>query len=264
MRLISQGKKTRRSSAADHRQSRAPQDLGEAMGSRREVMEEHLLRIAAHRFASAGYRQTTLEEIARQAGVAKASMYRYFESKQELLAKMFIKVTTTLASRIEPLLTVSLAPEEKLRRAVQELVRAVGEHVALFTVFYGEEADLPPRLHAEITAVRQRLSANLERILAEGMEQGVFRQLNAKLLVYAITGMCAWLHKWYTPGEARLDDVMFAFVELVERGCRAPRGAQENERLADRLRHIHELVGELVEKADRLEPESPASEKNGP
>ena len=47
--------------------------------SRREAIEQHLLEVAAKMFARSGYRQTTLEEIAHQAGVAKASMYRYFE-----------------------------------------------------------------------------------------------------------------------------------------------------------------------------------------
>lgn len=222
--------------------------------SRREVIEEHLLEVAAKRFASAGYRQTTLEEIARTAGVAKASMYRYFENKQELLAKIFVKVGNAFANSIQPLLTAALTPEEKLRRTIQELLRTIGENVALFTVFYSEEADLPPRLHAEITEVRHRFVANLERIFNEGMAQGAFRQLDAKLMVYAITGMCAWLHKWYTPGEASLDEVSAAFVGLIERGCLATRGAENHDRLADRLRHVQSLVGELAEHAARMEP----------
>ena len=221
--------------------------------SRREVIEEHLLEVAAKRFASTGYRQTTLEEIARHAGVAKASMYRYFENKQELLAKIFLKVAGSFARGIQPLLAASLPPEEKLRRAVQDLVRNMGENVALFTVFYSEEADLPPRLRAEVLEVRRRFAADLESILHEGMAQGVFRELDAKLVVYAIMGMCGWLHKWYSPGEGRLEDVAAAFVGLIERGCLASRGAVEKDCLADRLRHVQDLLSALVGQAERLE-----------
>jgi AcrR family transcriptional regulator len=88
--------------------------------SRREVIEEHLLDVAAQCFASTGYRQTTLEEIARHAGVAKASMYRYFENKQELLAKIFIKVATTFA-RVCSRTRCSVSTRGKLRRTVQDL-----------------------------------------------------------------------------------------------------------------------------------------------
>jgi len=217
------------------------------------VIEDHLLEVAAKRFASSGYRQTTLEEIAHQAGVAKASMYRYFESKQELLCKIFLKVAGSFTQDFEPILATALPPEEKLRRAVQHLLRTIGENVALFTVFYSEEGDLPSRLRAEITEVRQRLAADLESILREGMMQGVFREMDAKLVVYAIVGMCGWLHKWYGSGEERLEDIAVAFIGLIERGCLATRGNQTQDGLADRLQHVHDILGVLVEQAARLE-----------
>ena len=221
--------------------------------SRRTVIEEHLLDVAAKRFASMGYRQTTLEEIARHAGIAKASMYRYFENKQELLAKIFVKVATTFTTSLQPILATALPPEEKLRRAVQHLLRTIGENVSFFTVFYSEEADLPSKLRAEVMKTRQRLAANLESILQEGMEHGSFRPLDAKLIVYAIMGMCGWLHKWYRTEEARLEDVTTAFVGLIEHGCRATRGAEAQAGLTDRLRHVHDLLGSVIGQAERLE-----------
>ena len=221
--------------------------------SRRTVIEEHLLDVAAKRFASIGYRQTTLEEIARHAGIAKASMYRYFENKQELLAKIFVKVANTVVKGVQPIQTTALPPEEKLRRAVRHLLHTIGENVSLFTVFYSEEADLPPKLHAEVLEVRRRLAANLENILQEGIGQGCFRPLDAKLIVYAIMGMCGWLHKWYSSSEAPLDDIATAFVGLIERGCLAPRGTEAQAGLTDRLRYVHDLVGSAIEQAERLE-----------
>ena len=230
----------------------------ESANSRRAVIEEHLLDVAAKRFASTGYRQTTLEEIARYAGVAKASMYRYFENKQELLTKIFLKVANAFAQSIEPILAAPLSPEEKLRRAVQYLLRNIGENVAFFTVFYSEEADLPPKLRAEVTEGRQRVAADLESILCEGIEQGVFRPMDAKLVVYAIMGMCGWLHKWYGTGEERLEDIALAFVGLIERGCLATPGAETHPGLTDRLRHVQDLLSALVGQAEHLEKIGPS------
>jgi len=223
------------------------------MNSRRAVIEEHLLDIAAKRFAGTGYRQTTLEDIARHAGIAKASMYRYFENKQELLAKIFLKVAGSFALGLQPLQSATISPEEKLRRAIQHLLRTIGENVALFTVFYGEEADLPDRLRSEVNEARQRVAAILESILREGIAQGIFRELDVNLTAYAILGMCAWLHKWYSSSGERLDEVATAFVGLIERGCLATRGAEAADGLADRLRHVHDVVGALISRAERLE-----------
>lgn len=255
--LSSQDRKPRRRAVGRRSQPRFPQAEEEATSrSRRQVIEEHLLEVAAKRFAGAGYRQTTLEEIAQQAGVAKASMYRYFENKQELLCKIFLKVAGAFTRGFEPILAAPLPPEEKLRRTVQHLLRTIGENVALFTVFYSEESDLPSRLRTEVTAVRQRLAADMESLLREGMAQGVFRVLDAKLVVYAIIGMCGWLHKWYGPGEERLEEIAAAFIGLIERGCLATRGAQAQDCLADRLRHMQDILGTLVEQAERLEKSS--------
>lgn len=232
---------------------RSPIGKDEPGSSRRTVIEEHLLDVAAKQFASTGYRQTTLEEIARHAGIAKASMYRYFENKQELLAKIFVKVATTFTTSLQPILTTTLPPEEKLRRAVRHLLHTIGENVSFFTVFYSEEGDLPPKLRAEVMETRQRLAANLESILLEGMEHGSFRALDAKLIVYAIVGMCGWLHKWYGTGEARLEDVTTAFVSLIEHGCLATRGTEAQAGLTDRLRHVQDLLGSVIGQAERLE-----------
>jgi AcrR family transcriptional regulator len=230
-----------------------PNGDSDAVNSRRTVIEGHLLDIAAKRFASTGYRQTTLEDIARHAGVAKASMYRYFENKQELLTKIFLKVTSTFALGLQPLQHAPISPEEKLRRTIQHLLRTIGENIALFTVFYGEEADLPDRLRAEVNEARQRVAAGLENILREGIAQGIFRDLNVKLTAYAILGMCAWIHKWYSTSGERLEDIAAAFVELIERGCLATRGAEAEDGLTDRLRHVHDVLGSLIGRAERLE-----------
>jgi AcrR family transcriptional regulator len=227
--------------------------------SRREVIEEHLLEVAAKRFASNGYRQTTLEEIARQAGVAKASMYRYFENKQELLCKIVLKVADSFTRDFQPVLAAPLSPQEKLRRTIQHALQTIGENVALFTVFFSEEGYLPPRLQADMAEVRQRFAADLESILREGMDKGVFRVMDAKLVVYAIMGMCNWLYQWYGSEQERLEDVAAAFTGLIERGCLASRGVEGQDCLADRLRHLQDLLGGLVEQAERLEKSGAAS-----
>lgn len=223
------------------------------MLSRREVVEAHLLDVAARQFASGGYRQTTLEEIAQHAGLSKASMYHYFENKQELLCKIFLKVGATFTQVLEPILAAPLPPEEKLRRAVRYMLQIMGENVALFSVFYREEGDLPPQLRQQLVEVRQRHAAGLEDILREGMVQGVFRETDACLLVRAIMGMCAWLQRWYRPEEDQLEDIIVVFLGLIEHGCLASRGSEARSGLVDRLQHLQDTVGGLIEQAKRLE-----------
>src|SRR5712692_1162905 len=134
------GVRTRRCAAARTSPPRSARPTEEAsVVSRREVIEKHLLAVAAQQFASAGYCQTTLAKIARQAGLSKASLYRYVENKQELLCKIFLTAGAAFTQTLEPIQTASLSPEEKLCRAVRHLLQLISENVALFTVFYKEE-----------------------------------------------------------------------------------------------------------------------------
>lgn len=224
-----------------------------AVTSRREVIEKHLLEVAAQQFASAGYRQTTLDTIAQHAGLSKASLYRYVENKQELLCKIFLKVGATFSAALEPIQTAPLPPAEKLRRAIRYLLQIISENVALFTVFYKEESDLPPKLRAQVIDLRQRNAASLESSLQEGIAQGVFRPLDTRLTVQAILGMCTWLYKWYRSEDERLEPIVEAFVGLVEKGCTAPPEFAATHGVVSQLRHIQDALGCMVAHVERLE-----------
>lgn len=60
---------------------------GEAKQSKSARTRETILQAARHRFAEAGYEQTTLRDIAADAGIDHALINRYFGSKEGLFAR---------------------------------------------------------------------------------------------------------------------------------------------------------------------------------
>ena len=52
---------------------------------------EQILQAALTRFASQGYHHTTVDDIAREAGLSKGSIYVHFDSKKELFLSAFIR-----------------------------------------------------------------------------------------------------------------------------------------------------------------------------
>lgn len=54
----------------------------------REEKRSLIMNVALEQFANNGYHATTINQIARQAGISKGLMYNYFESKEKLLAEI--------------------------------------------------------------------------------------------------------------------------------------------------------------------------------
>jgi AcrR family transcriptional regulator len=57
----------------------------------REEKKKLIMDTALKQFANEGYHNTTISQIARQAGISKGLLYNYFKSKEELLKKIIFR-----------------------------------------------------------------------------------------------------------------------------------------------------------------------------
>ncbi len=84
-------------------------------------MEEHsairrreILVAAQKVFDASGYAATTMEAVASAAGIAKGSIYNYFDSKHELFAQVFTQANAGTEQELGPVLAGSASASEKL------------------------------------------------------------------------------------------------------------------------------------------------------
>jgi len=94
----------------------------EAMQKRSSPRKEGILTAARAQFLEQGFSKTSMDAIARSAGVSKATLYAYFPSKETLFADLVeIEFRTRTLRCAAPDLGLDLAPE--LRALGRELVR---------------------------------------------------------------------------------------------------------------------------------------------
>ena len=62
-----------------------------------------------------GLAGTTMEDIARNAGVSRATVYRYFASREAVISGVIIRATEEYLRRMEPRLSGRHAPRIYLR-----------------------------------------------------------------------------------------------------------------------------------------------------
>jgi len=92
---------------ASFQRARSP----EAKAARRAA----ILDAAAGLLASKGIEGTTLNAIAAQAGVVKSNIYRYFESREEILMRLLTKDLRNINQTLAPLFSTPKTPAEIAR-----------------------------------------------------------------------------------------------------------------------------------------------------
>jgi len=213
------------------------------VNARREAVRDQVLRTAADLFRERGYRATTLDDIAARLGMSKASLYTYFHAKEEMLAAISRQTIETFTRELSLVLRSDLAPEDKLRRVVRDHVRFVIANRSFLTVFFSEEANLPPRLARALAAQKDRYDKGVESIVIDGARRGVFRDVPPRLVVFGLLGMLNWLYKWYDPrGRWGAEEISAGFLSLVEGGLlRRGGGPAIGRRVARLQRDLREL-----------------------
>ncbi len=80
---------------------------------------ERILDVALDLFTRKGYAETSLREIAEELGFSKAALYYHFESKQDILLALHMRVHG-LTESIHPLLQNS--PDNTVERVIDQLI----------------------------------------------------------------------------------------------------------------------------------------------
>lgn len=177
-------------------------------------------------FHQKGYRSATLEDVAQDLGLTKPALYNYVSSKENLLSQIYIQAMESFFSYIYEIPSLELSPKEKMRLFIRRHLKAVViENLAMFSVFFSEENQLAPKDFQRIRKEKLKFTKVVEGIIEEGMAQGYFRPVNAKLQANAIIGMCNWLYRWYRPGRSSFtpEEIAEQFILLIEGGLMSPR-----------------------------------------
>ena len=77
-----------------------------------------ILEAATGLFVRFGYRKTSIDEVARAAGVAKGTVYLYYRNKAELVLHAIALEKCGYLDRLEPLLEAEMAAGERLRALI--------------------------------------------------------------------------------------------------------------------------------------------------
>lgn len=181
-----------------------------------------ILKNAAVAFGRSGYHHTTLEEIARNLNMTAANIYRYFRDKEEILFVCNAYIVDSQTEVLKKILNTPLPPEEKLRQVIISFIYSLTDEVLGAALMLDLKALSPPR-RKQIIAKRDEFERGFRQIIQRGMETGVFRTEDPKLLTFAILGALNWIPHWYkSQGEVSVEVLAETLADYLIRGLHPP------------------------------------------
>jgi AcrR family transcriptional regulator len=134
---------------------------------RRDEVRQRILRAAYDCVARWGFSKTTVEDAAREAGVSRATLYRYFPGgREELLAAVVAWENARFFARLYDEVRDAATLEEVLELGLAFAHRDVRRHDVLQRVLETEPELLLPKLTVEAAGTQRMIAAFLEPYLA--------------------------------------------------------------------------------------------------
>ena len=173
--------------------------------------------IAIDCFAKHGYAATSIDRIAKAAGVTKGALYYHFKDKEELLFEAVKKrvgqFERSVAGHVTPIADAAAALRQLARICFEHATKS--NHRRLIVTLMVEALDTNPRLEAQFRAMMQRFRAFLSGIVRVGQERGQFRadvDANVTAEVFAGAVMGAEIQYYQDPKGFDLATTLDAFV----------------------------------------------------
>jgi len=215
---VTQKKRKRKVQLNAIRPRKAPRDAKQKKPATRL---EEVLHSAANIFFAKGFHATSIEDVARDVGMLKGSLYYYIKSKEDLLFRLLMAGIEDgdafIARQIDP----GGDPLEQLESAIRAQIDYIIQNRVPFGLFLHEFDSLSGKRQHKLISVMARYNSRFVDLVRRGQEQGAVVEGEPWIIVNGILGMCNWLYRWYDPDhETDADRIKNIFVRIILDGIR--------------------------------------------
>jgi AcrR family transcriptional regulator len=191
------------------------------------VIDQTLLDATASAITKWGLGEVTLDRVATEAGMSRATIYRRGVTRDELITALTMKAADTYNRAILPALSAPGTARERLERALRALCAAADDHLHLLAGMFLAHGEVFHKPGPEALVV-DVFAEPFERLLRDGAQDGSLRALAPEVTATALFNLVGWgyihlraAHEWSTGTAAN------TIIDLVLRGTAAPNSRQE-------------------------------------
>jgi TetR/AcrR family transcriptional regulator, cholesterol catabolism regulator len=159
-------------------------------------------------FRAKGLRVASLNDVAEEVGMSRASLYYYVGSKEELFRDVVSEAVTANVESAQKVVAQPLPASRKLARLIELLMESFERHYPYLYVFVQEDfskigGDTETATGPWETTIRewnQQYFDLVKQVVAEGIADGDLRTaLPAGVIANCVIGMTNSSHAWFRP-----------------------------------------------------------------
>lgn len=182
-----------------------------------EERRRQILTAATKLFSKQGYYRTTIQAIAKKAGVSTGLIYQYFHDKDDVLFLTLVTVLDTYEQEIPKAIEGVEDPLEQLCLAFSAYCRVVDRLLDATVLAYRSTKALKPHRQDFIKDRETATNRLLETCLEGAISARLARPVNVFLLTYQLVHFChAWaLKQWALRGRYDLNSYVAEGIDLL-------------------------------------------------
>ncbi|MBE9521673.1 MAG: TetR/AcrR family transcriptional regulator [Proteobacteria bacterium] len=181
---------------------------------------ESILDTAKKMFARYGLRKTSLDEVARMARVAKATIYNYFGSKDRVYLEVLRREMDEVVEKISSLVAQEALPGDKLIAFARAKFQYMRQAINILNLDREGIEKLLPSAEDIRSELFKREVDIIRSILNEGVEKRVFQTNNTLLTASAIAhGLRGFELNWLVQeSEEKIDGYLDELMSILFHG----------------------------------------------
>ena len=165
-----------------------PEQGSQTQSERSRTRREQILDAAFHAFATRGYRDTAVDDIAGAAETSKGGIYFHFPTKEAIFRELMRTTADKLVGRVERAVALETEPIGRAEAALHTVLTTFAGHRTMARLLFLDAIGAGRVFQAETNALHERFSRLIQGYLDEAVGAGVIPPIDTRLTSIAWFG----------------------------------------------------------------------------
>jgi AcrR family transcriptional regulator len=184
------------------------------------LKREAVILAAARAFATRGYHNTSLDDLAASLKVTKPTLYLYVPNKEAILFECFRAGLEQIQSSLQESEHAAGPARERLFGFIRGYAAAIVGDFG-WCMLRAEDQHLGTTMSRRIKLLKAGIDRRMRALIEAGVADGSIRPCDTKMTAFALAGALNWMGHWYREDASlKPHEIADRFVDVFNRGLR--------------------------------------------